>query len=169
MHITGTHFNYYLICKRKLWLFANGINMEPNSDLVTEGKLLHEHSYKQRSDRFKEVEIGGIKLDFYDATNKVVHEIKKSNKLERAHVLQLKYYLFVLEENGVNGVSGKLEYPKLRKTEEIMLSDADRELINQYKHEIHDIIHQKAAPARINKSICKRCSYYDFCYSQEPE
>ncbi len=25
---TGTHFNYYQVCKRKLWLFANGINME---------------------------------------------------------------------------------------------------------------------------------------------
>ena len=25
---TGTHFNYYHICRRKLWLFANGINME---------------------------------------------------------------------------------------------------------------------------------------------
>ena len=25
MNITGTHFNYYQVCKRKLWLFANGI------------------------------------------------------------------------------------------------------------------------------------------------
>lgn len=27
---TGTHFNYYQLCHRKLWLFANGINMERN-------------------------------------------------------------------------------------------------------------------------------------------
>lgn len=27
MKITGTHFNYYQICHRKLWLFASGINM----------------------------------------------------------------------------------------------------------------------------------------------
>jgi CRISPR-associated exonuclease Cas4 len=169
MHITGTHFNYYLICHRKLWLFANGINMEPNSDLVTEGRLLHEHSYKQRSDRYKEVEIGGIKLDYYDAKNKVVHEIKKSDKLEAAHILQLKYYLFVLEENGVEGVSGKLEYPKLRKTDDVWLTDSDRELMQTYRAEIDEIIHGKTAPGRIKASICKRCSYYDFCYSQEPE
>ena len=31
---TGTHFNYYHICYRKLWLFANGINMEHVSDTV---------------------------------------------------------------------------------------------------------------------------------------
>lgn len=26
MQITGTHFNYFQTCKRKSWLFANGIN-----------------------------------------------------------------------------------------------------------------------------------------------
>ena len=29
---TGTHFNYYLKCHRKMWLFANGINMEHTSE-----------------------------------------------------------------------------------------------------------------------------------------
>ena len=28
MIVTGTYFNYYQLCHRKLWLFANGINME---------------------------------------------------------------------------------------------------------------------------------------------
>ena len=57
MQITGTHFNYYQICKRKLWLFANGINFEQTSDLVYEGKLIHESSYPQRSSKYEEVEI----------------------------------------------------------------------------------------------------------------
>lgn len=34
MTITDTHFNYYQLCHRKLWLFANGINMEQESELV---------------------------------------------------------------------------------------------------------------------------------------
>ena len=33
---TGTHFNFHLICHRKMWLFANGINMELIKDSVTE-------------------------------------------------------------------------------------------------------------------------------------
>ena len=86
MQTTGTHFNYYLICHRKLWLFANGINMESNSDLVYEGKLLHETSYPRRSEKFQEVEIDGIKIDYYDPKNKVVHEIKKSDKHEEAQI-----------------------------------------------------------------------------------
>ena len=87
MHITGTHFNYYFVCKRKLWLFANGINMEHTSDLVYEGKLIHETSYPQRSERYEELEIAGCKIDFYDANNKVVHEIKKSDKIEVDRVI----------------------------------------------------------------------------------
>jgi CRISPR/Cas system-associated exonuclease Cas4 (RecB family) len=53
MQITGTHFNYHQICHRKLWLFANGIQMEHTSEAVSQGKLIHETSYRQRSDRFK--------------------------------------------------------------------------------------------------------------------
>ena len=78
--MTGTHFNYYHVCHRKLWLFANGINMEHTSDLVYEGKLLHEETYPQRPERYEELEIEGCKIDFYDARNKIVHEIKNRTK-----------------------------------------------------------------------------------------
>ena len=54
MIVTGTHFNYYQLCHRKLWLFANGINMEQESDLVYEGKLVHESSYPQRTSKYEE-------------------------------------------------------------------------------------------------------------------
>lgn len=62
MNITGTHFNYYQVCKRKLWLFANGITMEHISELVYEGKLIHEESYPQRSGKYEEVEIDGYRI-----------------------------------------------------------------------------------------------------------
>ena len=87
MIVTGTHFNYYQLCHRKLWLFANSINMEQESDLVYEGKLVHESSYPQRTSKYEKVEIDGIKVDYYDAKNKVIHEIKKSNKVDKAHEL----------------------------------------------------------------------------------
>ena len=82
IQITGTHFNYYQICHRKLWLFANGINFEHTSDLVYEGKLIHESSYPQRSSKYEEIEIDGIKVDFYDTVHNIIHEIKKSDKIE---------------------------------------------------------------------------------------
>lgn len=82
MTITGTHFNYYHLCRRKLWLFANGINMEQESSLVYEGKLVHESSYPQRASKYEEVVVDGIKVDYYDAKNKVIHEIKNPIRLK---------------------------------------------------------------------------------------
>ena len=169
MQITGTHFNYYQVCKRKLWLFASGINMEQTSDLVFEGKLIHEESYPQRSSKYEEVEMDGIKVDFYDPKNKVIHEIKKSDKVDRAHEWQLKYYLYVFERNGIVGVTGVLEYPVLRKTDTVLLTDIDRETILSMEKEIKAIIDSEECPPLEKKRICKSCSYYDFCYSREEE
>ncbi|MGQ1948189.1 CRISPR-associated protein Cas4 [Geofilum sp. OHC36d9] len=167
MQITGTHFNYYLICHRKLWLFANGINMESTSDLVFEGKLLHENSYSRRSEKYEEVAIDGIKIDYYDAKNKVVHEIKKSTKHEKAHEWQVKYYLFVLEKNGITGATGLLEYPRQHKTKEVLLTIPDKTAINDMLVKIKTIINGENCPPRISKPRCKNCSYYDFCYAGE--
>lgn len=169
MNITGTHFNYYQVCKRKLWLFANGINMEHSSDLVYEGKLIHETSYPQRPERYEELEIGGCKIDFYDACNRVIHEIKKTDKVERAHEWQLKYYIHVLERNGVEGVSGVLEYPTLHQTKKVELSDSDRKQLEIIEADINKIIHSEQCPGVIHSRICKRCSYYDFCFVCERE
>lgn len=167
MQTTGTHFNYYHVCKRKLWLFANGINMEHTSDLVSEGKLIHESSYPQRSERYEELEIDGIKLDYYDARNKVIHEIKKSDKVEQAHLWQLKYYIYVLRKNGISDVTGILEYPTLRQTEKVELTDDDSEAIVKMESEIENIIHAENCPPVINAKICRNCSYYEFCYVTE--
>lgn len=165
--MTGTHFNYYQVCHRKLWLFANGINMEHTSDLVYEGKLLHESAYPQRSERYEELEIEGCKIDFYDARNRVVHEIKKSDKIETAHEWQVKYYIRVLERNGVEGVTGILEYPTMRHTQKVVIDDADRIQIEEMEKDIESLIHNETCPEVINSKICRNCSYYEFCYVVE--
>ena len=169
MNITGTHFNYYQICKRKLWLVANGISMEHTSDLVYEGKLIHEESYPQRSAKYEEVEMDGIKVDYYDTLHKVIHEIKKSDKVEVAHEWQLKYYMYVFEQNGIEGISGILEYPVLRKRDTVLLSDIDRETIVEMINEIKQVIESDFCPPLEKKRICRNCSYWDFCYSGEEE
>lgn len=169
MKITGTHFNYYQICKRKLWLFTNSINFEQASDLVYEGRLIHENCYPQRSSKYEEVELDGIKVDYYDTKNKIIHEIKKSNKVNSAHEWQLKYYIYIFESNGITGVSGILEYPILRKTKQVFLSKLDIATIEDMKSNINEIINSDECPPLQKKGICKNCSYYEFCYSKEDE
>ena len=45
IRVTGVMINYYFICKRKLWYFSHGIQMEQEHDNVIIGKLIDENSY----------------------------------------------------------------------------------------------------------------------------
>ena len=110
MNVTATLINLYHVCKREMWLHAHGIRMEHTSDLVTEGKLVHETSYPNRAVRYEEVRIGGSVIDFYDPREKLVHEIKKSAAKEEAHAWQVKYYLYLFEREGIEVVIGLMEY-----------------------------------------------------------
>lgn len=169
MHITATLINLYNVCKRELWLHANEIRFENTSDVVYEGKLIHESSYPQRSNKYEEVELDGIKIDFYDTKNRVIHEIKKSNKIDNAAEWQVKYYIYVFERNGIEGVSGIIEYPTLRKTTNVTLSEDDRNTINKMQIDIQRLIESDICPPLVKKNICKSCSYYEFCYSKEED
>lgn len=175
MQLTATHINYYHVCYRKLWLFSNGIRMEHTGDTVYDGKLLHETSYPQRAERYSEIELSATwnsihlsgKIDFYDARDKVVHETKRSDKAEKAHEWQVKYYIWLLELNGIDGACAILEYPRLRKTDEIWLSETDRAYLQEVAGKIMLLVDQECCPPLLNSKICKSCSYYDFCYSGE--
>lgn len=141
--------------------------MEHTSDSVYEGKLIHETSYPQRAARFQEIQIGNVKIDYYDPVNKVVHEIKKSDKVDEAHEWQLKYYILVLERYCVQGVTGVLEYPVLRKRDVIFLSDQDRKYLSNAEKQIEQISESNDCPPLILSKVCKSCSYNDFCYTNE--
>ena len=160
--ITGTYVNFYFHCQRQLWLFAHHLNTEQDSDLVYQGKVIHESSYDRET---KEVEIDHLKIDFLDIRNGVLHEIKKSDSWETAHKWQVVYYLYYLKKKGIEGLKGELNYPVQRKTVEVLLTpDKEMEMQN-ILNGIKEIILRKVPPAmHPKKSVCKKCSYYEFCY-----
>lgn len=169
MNVTGTHFNYFMVCRRKLWLWAHGITMEQESELVHEGKLIHENCYPQRSPNCEEIALDGIKVDFYNAAKHEIHEIKKTDKLSHAALWQLKYYLYVFETHGVDDIKGILEFPRQRKTQTVTLTSDDRVAIEQALDKIEELCKQEECPQPLYKALCKKCSYYEFCYTTETE
>lgn len=169
MEITGTLIQYYFFCHRQLWLHANDIKMEAGFNLVELGNLIQEETYNQRSKKYEQIELGSIKIDFFDVKNKIIHEVKKSSKFHETHIWQLKYYIFTFEQYGIEGVNGILEYPKERRTEEVNLSQPDKERIEELKIEIEQIIEAQQCPEVINNTKCKNCAYHDFCYSREED
>lgn len=167
MTVTGTYIKYYKVCYRKLWLFHHKIEMEHTSELVAEGSLIGEKSYPQRAERYREMLIDGSKIDFYDPYNKVVHEIKKSDKFEHSHIAQVQFYLYLLQKNGVEGATGLIEYPKLRQTQTVHLDDSERPMVENWIRDIERIVTSEQCPGRIEKSRCRSCSYFEFCYAEE--
>lgn len=162
--MTGTQINYYFLCHRKLWLFTNKIDMEQNSDIVALGKFISESTYQRES---HEIEIStdkdSIVLDFYDSKKKLIHEVKKSDKMEELHIWQVKFYISVLEDKGIEGVTGEIDYPKLREKIKVELTENDRRELLSIRKEIESIISEKVIPDVIKKP-CQKCSYYDLCY-----
>lgn len=120
--ITGIMVYYYFVCKRKLWYFCHGIQMEADNENVQLGKLLDASSYSRDS---KHVLIDNmINIDFIRDKNEV-HEVKKSKAIEDAGIWQLKYYLYYLKNKGVNDVTGSIDYPLLKKKIHVELSEED--------------------------------------------
>ena len=175
MNINATLINLYKVCPRECWLHANGINMEQTSDLVADGKIIEEESYLQRSEKYTQIELShsynGIslrgKIDFFNTSKKIVHETKRSNKVESAHIWQVKFYLWLLKHNEIEAEGGIIEYPKLRITEDVNLTDKDIEYLESSVLEIQKLINSDNCPPVINARICKSCSYFDFCYADE--
>ncbi|WP_282780314.1 CRISPR-associated protein Cas4 [Phaeodactylibacter xiamenensis] len=162
--ISASHITYYHLCHRKLWLHHRGMRQEDNSAAVGEGKLIGKQSYAHRASRWRELNLGFLKIDHFDPREKLVREVKKSSKLEHAHVAQVQYYLYVLEKAGIDGVQGILEYPKQRRSRTVRLTDEIRQDIQGWEAEIERIVKQDYCPALVKKAYCKNCAYRDFCF-----
>jgi len=100
LKIRGTQINYYFICKTKLYLFSKNIRLERDSDIVNIGNFIHKNTYKKEN---KEHIIGSIGIDFIKNKHGTleIHEVKKSDRMERADTYQLLYYLYYLKNMGI--------------------------------------------------------------------
>lgn len=161
IRVTGVMFYYNFICKRKLWYFSHNISMEQNSEDVEIGKLIDKNTYKREK---KQILIDGvINIDFIDG-NKVIHEVKKSRAISEAGIWQLKYYLYYLRNKGVEGVTGLIDFPVLKKRERININKDDVIEIEKKLEEIKEVVKMPLVPSKIDSGICKKCSYYELCY-----
>lgn len=162
-HIGGTAVNYYYVCQTELWYFLHHLSMEHNSDLVAAGRFIHENAYEREK---KELRIDGISIDFVRNNDGIeLHEIKKSDKMEKAHEMQTKYYLMVLKEKGILATA-VIDYPTLRKCNRIELRPEDEDELRKTIQEIRKTYDLEAPPEAERKRFCPTCSYYELCWSE---
>ncbi len=162
MRFTGTLVHYMAVCPRKAWLFAKGIGQEQNSTLVEIGKWISETSYP---DRRHEIEIDRtIVLDWIDWKNKVIHEVKKSSKMEEAHRLQVQYYIYYLERKGLPGFTAVINYPTQRRLQQVHLTEDDRQHLESLLEQLQHLLEQAQPPKPQRIGACRQCAYYEFCW-----
>lgn len=163
MNINGTIINYYFHCKRQCYLHGNRLNMEDNSEQVKIGKAIHEERAENKNNT--EIAIDNIRLD--KLTKEYLTEVKKSDADAEAAKWQLLYYLKVLKTKGVIR-KGKLEFVEKNKKDKkiiiIELTDEVQKELDKYIDEIEQLLNQDRIPECINKSTCKKCAYYEYCY-----
>jgi CRISPR-associated exonuclease Cas4 len=115
-----------------------------------------------------QIQMEGVKIDFYDAHNRIVHETKRGKTIEKAHRAQVQYYLYKLWLHGIDDARGVLEYPDLRQTEQIpALTKVDIEQIREWERAILKITESDKCPPVVKKGFCKSCSYHDLCFIDE--
>lgn len=159
-NITGVMVQYYVTCKRELWLYINQINMNYNNEDISIGKLIHEKSYSREK---KEIRVDNMLFDFVKKGDDLtIFEMKKSSRLTIGAKYQLYFYLYNMRLFNPN-VKGVLVYPKERKKEEIVLTNEIIKEMEDIFNGILEIATFEKPPVAENKSYCKRCSFYELC------
>ena len=90
--------------------------------------------------------------------------MKKTKSIEEAGIWQIKYYMYYLQNKGIENIKAKIDFPLLRETKEIFLEDNDKEILENVIKDIENISKMDKPPKAENSKICKKCSYYDLCY-----
>jgi CRISPR-associated exonuclease Cas4 len=161
--ITGTAINYLFVCPRKLWLFHHHIEMEHTSDYVALGQLLHEESYERQKQ--KEALIDDlIRIDFID-TSGVLHDVKSGRAMEKAHEMQILYYLYILKQKGLPNRKGVINYPRQRRTVEVELTPEKEREVEAAIEQAKQIVALSEPPQAEYMKVCKTCSYAELCWS----
>ena len=161
--ITGSIFNAYFVCKRKLWFYSREISPFVGNDLLELGKMIHEESYKREK---KEISLGNIKIDIVKkyGGNVIVAEVKKSSRAMKSARMQLLFYLYKLKQMGVSA-EGELLVPKEKKREKVELTEEKEEEIRNVIEDIKRIISMPVPPEFKKSRYCNKCAYKDFCFS----
>ena len=163
MKTTGTLISYYFICKTKLWLHANRINLEDNSEDVRIGRILHE--INEEKSKKAEVKIDNIKVD--KITKDYVVEIKKSDSDIEAVRWQVLLYLYKLKLKGIDK-KGKIEFVQKnrqsKKVHFVELDEANESELLKVLAGIEELVSEPTPPQPRKQSKCRKCAYYEYCF-----
>jgi len=162
MRITGLMVQYYKSCTTELWYLAHGIIPQQEDENLRIGRFIEEQ-YKKREKTRNVIVDDSVSIDLLNSLGEVV-EIKKSKKMNEPKLYQLYYYLLKLKRKGIN-LQARMVIPIERKTIRVSLTPEIERELEKIEKEIVQIIKEKKPIEPIRKPYCKKCSYYELCWS----
>lgn len=143
---------------------SRDITPDEEDPLLDLGRAVHETSYKEI--KKKEIVLEGIKIDIIKEREdkKVVCEVKSSSRYIKASLMQLCYYIYRLEEMGIDAI-GELVIPKEKKRIVVRLDESNREQLLSQLSIISQIVTMDKPPQPVFIPFCRRCAYRYFCWS----
>ena len=142
---------------------ARGIEPDRQHDDLFLGRLLDRNSYSRDS---HDVQKGNSRFDIVREKDGVlvIGEVKKSRRAREASRMQLAHYLYELSKDGIYA-EGELLFPKEKKREHVVLDDAFKDLLDKAYEEIRIIAEGRQPPPLKLTGFCKKCAYYEWCWS----
>lgn len=143
---------------------SRDITPDEDDPLLDLGRAVHETSYAET--RRREITLEGMKIDMIrnKESGKVICEVKSSSRHIRASTMQLLYYLYRMEEMGIDA-SGEIVVPKEKKRITVKLDDTNREELMMQLRKIKQIVAMNKPPKAEFITFCRRCAYRYFCWS----
>lgn len=163
IHIGGTLIWYYFVCRRQVWLMGRQITPDEDDTNIVLGRFYAEKAYARDK---KEITFGHMKFDVvrHDRDGLVIGEVKKSSKHAKSARMQLAFYLWELQKQGI-AARGRLLFPREKKQESIVLNDDLVVKLEKAKKDIVRIIFDPVPPKAQKRAICRNCAYAEFCWS----
>lgn len=164
MVVPPSVYNAFLICRRQAWLMQRHMNADQSNTYLDIGRLISEETFEREN---KEIYIPdlGAKLDLVTKRDGeyFIGEVKKSSATLDSGINQLKYYLFLLKNKGLE-IKGMIKIPKEKKSVEIILTDEDINTIKMNLQDFEKTVMLPSPPEAIRLKICPKCAHYEFCF-----
>ena len=84
------------------------------------GQLLHKESYNREKRKERSID-DRSRIDFIDKDG-ILHDVKSSPSMQKAHEMQMLYYLYLLKQKGMPNRKGVINYPRQRRTVAVELT-----------------------------------------------
>ncbi|HBT47362.1 MAG TPA: CRISPR-associated protein Cas4 [Peptococcaceae bacterium] len=161
--VVGSMVNAYIICPRKAWLMSRQICPDEDNTHLHLGRLIQNQSYGRER---KEVRLEHLCLDLIrrEEETLVVAEVKKSSRAREAARMQLAFYLYELEQMGIEA-RGELLFPEERRREQLVLDDKLAQQVEEIKGCIVNLVLQEQPPPPQRNVFCNKCAYAEFCWA----